>query len=149
DPLAGLKGGNVKTDRRRIRRPLTPADLGRLLDTARASREEFRGMTGAARYHAYVVALSTGFRLEEVAGLCPEGFDLAAAPPTVRLAAADTKNRQGANQPLPRQAVALMTAYLAGRPVGQPVWPGTWAERGAEMLQLDLAAAGIPYRVDG
>lgn len=26
------------------------------------------------------------------------------------------------------------------------LWPGTWCERGADMLRRDLAKAGIPYR---
>src|SRR4029450_585212 len=34
---------------------------------------------------------------------------------------------------------------------GQPVWGGPWASarRGAEMLRIDLEAAGIPYVVEG
>src|SRR5437588_7485013 len=38
---------------------------------------------------------------------------------------------------------------LADRPAGQPVWPGSWHERGADMLRDDLEAAGIPYVVEG
>src|SRR5262249_47036184 len=41
---------------------------------------------------------------------------------------------------------AALRAYLAGRPAQQPVWPGRWPDDAAEMLRLDLAAAGIPYR---
>ncbi len=149
DPLAGLKGGNVKTDRRHIRRTLPADQLAKLLDVTRASAETVRGLGGDARHHAYVMALSTGFRLEEVAGLCPENFDLSADPPMVRLAAADIKNRQGANQPLPRPTADLLATYLGGKPVSQPIWPGTWGTRGANMLKLDLKAAGIPYSVPG
>jgi hypothetical protein len=42
-----------------------------------------------------------------------------------------------------------MRAYLAGKPMDSPVWPGTWADRGADMLRIDLDAAGIPYVVEG
>ncbi len=149
DPLAGLKGGNVRTDRRHIRRTLPADQLAKLLDTARGSQQMFRGLGGDTRYHADIVALATGFRLEEVAGLCPEDFDLTADPPTVRLAAVDTKNRQGANQPLPQPTADLLASYLGSKPVGQPIWPGTWGTRGTDTLKLDLKAAGIPYSVQG
>ena len=36
-----------------------------------------------------------------------------------------------------------------GRPEAALVWPGTWKEDAAEMLRLDLAAAGIPYATPG
>jgi len=32
---------------------------------------------------------------------------------------------------------------------GQPVWPGSWHEKAAAMLRRDLAAASIPYVIDG
>src|SRR5438105_2104534 len=35
------------------------------------------------------------------------------------------------------------------KPIGAPVWPGTWHERAADMLRVDLDAAGIPYIVQG
>jgi Phage integrase family len=40
-----------------------------------------------------------------------------------------------------------LIGYLASKPVGVPIWGGTWASdhRGAEMLRGDLAAVGIPY----
>ena len=41
---------------------------------------------------------------------------------------------------------ALMKSYLAGKPKGETVLPGTWHDRAAEMLRGDLDAAGIPYQ---
>src|SRR5439155_416709 len=40
---------------------------------------------------------------------------------------------------------------LAGKPAGEPVWPGKWAKSraAAVMLRKVLEAAGIPYVVDG
>src|SRR5262249_24862075 len=36
------------------------------------------------------------------------------------------------------------------KPAGEPVWPGTWADGdAAEMLRIDLEAAGVPYVVEG
>jgi hypothetical protein len=42
-----------------------------------------------------------------------------------------------------------LKAYLADKPLGQPVWPGTWHQKAAEMLRIDLEAAGIPFAVPG
>src|SRR5262249_47537762 len=41
--------------------------------------------------------------------------------------------------------------YLKDKPSGQRVWGGTWAQdrRAAEMLRIDLDAAGVPYVIEG
>jgi hypothetical protein len=46
--------------------------------------------------------------------------------------------------PLPPDVAGALRRYLPGRPEGQPVWPGTWHKDAAEMLRVDLEAAGIP-----
>src|SRR6202008_3471937 len=76
-------------------------------------------------------------------------FDLTANPPTATVAAAYTKNKRLAVQPLPPDVAAALRGYLAGRTPGHPVWPGTGAEDGADMLRIDLEAAGVPYAVEG
>ncbi len=45
----------------------------------------------------------------------------------------------------------LLRVFLAGKADHKPVWGGTWARdhRGAEMLRIDLDAAGIPYATEG
>jgi hypothetical protein len=35
--------------------------------------------------------------------------------------------------------------YVAGKARGAQLWPGAWPEAGAELIRLDLEAAGIPY----
>ena len=54
-------------------------------------------------------------------------------------------------QPLPADVAELLRDYLADKPAGRPVWGGTWAKdyKGAEMLRLDLEAAGIAYAAPG
>ena len=42
---------------------------------------------------------------------------------------------------------AALAGYLADRPAGALVWPGTWADRAADMLRLDLEAAGRNHRL--
>src|SRR5207248_7987177 len=60
-----------------------------------------------------------------------------------------TKNRKGAVQPLAADLVAELREYLKGRPGKDPLWPGTWAKRSADMLRIDLEAAGLGVEVDG
>jgi integrase len=42
---------------------------------------------------------------------------------------------------------ATLKSYLTGRPLGVPVWPGTWSTRAADMIQADALAAGVPVEV--
>src|SRR5262249_17816944 len=72
-------------------------------------------------------------------------------PPAVALSAANAKNGRAAVQPLPPDVAGLLRDYLRDKPAGRPVWPGTWYADGdaAEMLRIDLEAAGVPYAVEG
>jgi integrase len=106
-------------------------------------------MTGADRYHLYLTACATGFRAGELASLTPASFDLGALPARVTLPARKGKNRRLAVQPLPADVAEALRDYLAGRPADLSVWPGCWSDRAADMLRPDLAAAGIPFRVEG
>jgi len=69
--------------------------------------------------------------------------------PSVTLRGNVAKNGRLAVQPLPPDLAAALRSHLADRPAAQPVWPGTWREKGAAMLRRDLAEAGIPYVTDG
>jgi hypothetical protein len=69
--------------------------------------------------------------------------------PAVALPARRAKNKRSAYQTLPPEVVHALRDYLGGRPLDQPVWPGTWFEKAAEMFRLDLEAAGIPYVIGG
>jgi integrase len=71
--------------------------------------------------------------------------------PTVTRSARRNKSRVQKVQPLPADVAELLRDYLLDKPNGQPVWAGTWAKdrEGAEMLRIDLEAAGIPYTVEG
>src|SRR5262249_53563068 len=104
---------------------------------------------GRDRHFLYLCAMGTGFRAGELASLQPESFALDAEPPSVVCRAGYTKNGKTATQPLPAEIAEALRGYLADRPVGQPVWPGSWHERGAEMLRDGLEAAGIPYVIEG
>jgi integrase len=148
-PVAHLQGGNPKLDRRHDRRELAVEELVRVMEAARVSAAAFRGLTGEDRFHVYLAAIGTGFRAGELATLRPGSFALDAAPPTATLPFAATKNRKGATQPLPPSVTAALRGYLAGKPAGGPVWPGRWHKNAADMLRIDLEAAGVPYSVEG
>jgi integrase len=149
NPLAHLSGGNVKLDRRHDRRTLSPEQLRAIIQAARHSGQEFRGLRGPDRAMLYSVACASGFRASELASLCPNAFALDEELPTVTLAAEHAKNGRTAVQPLPPDVVLALREYLAGRPDDAPVWSGTWPKKAAEMIGLDLEVAGIPYVVDG
>jgi integrase len=149
NPLVHLSGGNVKLDRRHDRRAIPLDELRAVFEAAARSDITFRGLSGPDRHILYLTACATGFRAEELACLRPESFDFDAAPPVAILGASETKNRQGATQPLPADVAAALRDYLQGRPAGVPLWPGNWWKRGADMLRIDLDAAGIPYAVEG
>jgi integrase len=151
NPMAHLEAGNVEADRRHDRRELTGDELRRLLEVTQASTRTFAGLSGQDRYHLYATACGTGFRASGLASLTPESFDLACDMPTVALAARRNKSRKLKVQPLPADLADLLRGYLQRKPGHQPIWAGTWAKsfKAAEMLRLDLEAAGIPYAMDG
>ena len=149
NPLTHMKGGNARQDRRHDRRPLSLDELRSVIQAARQSSRDFRGLAGVDRAVLYSVACASGFRASELASLFPEAFSLDGELPTVTLPAEHAKNGRTAVQPLPPDIVEALRSYLSGRAVNQPLWSGTCLERAAEMFRLDLADAGIPYVVAG
>ena len=151
NPLETLGYTDARTDIRRARRELTAEELQRLFVAARDSGRSFRGLAGPDRFYLYLTAAGTGFRANALANLMPADFDLNAGSPSVTLAARFNKARRLKVQPLPADVAEALCRYLADKPGNSAVWGGTWARdhRGAEMLRLDLEAAGIAYAVEG
>ncbi len=83
----------------------------------------------------YAVGMTTGFRAGELASLEPSAFALDGEPPTATVKAAYSKNRR----------TSCLRGYFDGKPARDPVWPGSWADDAADMLRIDLEAAGIPF----
>lgn len=148
NPLAKLRRGNAATDRRHDRRALSDEEFGRLLAAANKSEQRIHGLAGPDRAMLYATAAATGFRVGELAALRPSSFRLEEETPLVVCRASYAKNGKVAYQPLPPTIVAPLRAYLAGRAEDKTVWPGYWSQRAAELLQADLAAAGLPYETD-
>jgi integrase len=151
NPLAGLSCAKVTdADRKRKRRPLTDDEAARLISTTRRSPESFTGLTGPDRAMLYLLAINTGLRASELASLTPESFELGEDRSLVRCQAGYTKNGQEAELPLRRDVATQVRNWLADKPAGRPVWPGTWASHrhGAEMIRIDLTAADVDYEDD-
>jgi integrase len=102
------------------------------------------GMIGPDRAILYALALGTGFRADELRTLTPERFALDSDPPTVTADACYTKNGKEAVQPIAIGLADRLRPWLALKPPGRPVFDGM-TDRTAEMLRVDLEAAGVPY----
>lgn len=149
NPFEALSLVNSATDVRRARRELNANELRRLFDAAKANKTVYRGLSGQDRYMLYLTAAGTGYRANALANLTPSDFDLAET--IVTLPARFNKSRKLKVQPLPPDVADALHDYLCDKPAGSPVWGEPWARehRGAEMLRIDLKAAGIPYSVEG
>jgi integrase len=148
-PLQHLPFLNTQTDVRHARRALSVEELTRILDAALGSEKIFRGLAGRDRHALYLAAMSTGFRASELGALRPRCFELDAVPALITLPAEHTKNKQPVAQPVAADVALALADYLAGRPDNQPAWPGTWPEKAAEMLRIDLDAAAVAYVTEG
>ena len=148
NPLAGLDGLNVRTDRRHDRRALTVDEARRLLAAAERGPVSF-GMTGPERALAYRLAAETGLRAGEVGSLTRSSFVLDGPRPTVTVAAAYSKRPREDVLPLRRELAAALRGHLAGKPPGAQAF-NVPPKRGdaAKMIRRDLEAAGIDYRND-
>ena len=143
DALAHLASYNVQTDRRHQRRAISDTEFARVLAAAEAGQDVL-GMSGRDRRFLYVLAAGTGFRRGELRSLTPESFDLDANPPTVTVEAGYSKRRRRDVQPIRRDLAELLRPWLADRPAGEPIL--TIPDDTSEMIQVDLAASGIPYK---
>src|SRR5262249_38404207 len=132
DPLAGMDLPSQETQTHR--RALSPEELAAVVAAAEASPKVFRDLTGPDRAVLYLVAAATGYRTGELAKLTPANFSLDGDVPTVRLKGKATKNKKAAEQPLPPAVAARLRVYLKGKPTDQPVWPGSWWDRSADMM---------------
>jgi integrase len=144
DVLFGLSGYNAETDKRHDRRTLGLDELKRLVSTT-ANAYPHHCMTGPARALLYRLAAETGLRYSEIGSVKPESFNWKAHSVTVD--AAYTKNKQTATLPLTDALAADLRAYVATIARGEPVFTLP-VGKGADMLRMDLKAAGIPYRDD-
>ncbi len=147
DALAGLAGFNVETDRRYVRREMTPDEAAYLLRTVENYTTAMHNMPGPDRAMAYRVALGTGFRAKELRSLTPASFDLDADPATVTVDAAYSKRRRQDVQPIRSDLADSLRPWLAK--YGRDEHPfAAMPERTARMLRDDLDEARLRWLQD-
>ncbi len=140
--LRGVKGFNVKEDRRHDRRTISLDELQKLVETAEHGPKVL-GVPGPVRALCYRLAVATGLRYAEIRSITPDSFDWDA--PSVSVTAAYTKNGDPATLPLPADLADDLALFVATLPAGEPIFPLP-DEKGAEMLRADLEAADIDYQ---
>jgi integrase/recombinase XerC len=128
----------------RNRRALTAKEVAKLLKVTKNSDTSFYNVSGYERYLIYSLALSTGLRANEIRTLTVIDFDFIHHTVTVR--PKNEKARRGATLPLQKELsikIKDFTKYKtpAARALSLP-------SKTSEMLQADLAQAGIEYKTD-
>lgn len=150
DPLAGkVPKLNEQVDRRRSDRIPTPAELDALFTAAASARRRRCLITGPDRAVLYRTAAYTGFRASELASLTPDSFAWAGGRVvSVTVQAADAKGKRTETVPVPGHLADVLAPWLAGRPAGEPVWPGDWAANRGQWswLDRDCGRAGISQK---
>ena len=140
--LAHLATSNPEADRRRRRRALTPEEAARLVQAAERG-PAVKGMTGPDR--ARLLCPGPRDRVPRLGTGQPDPRAVRPGrhPPTATVPAGYTKNGREAVQPLPPPLADRLAPWLATLPPGRPVF--NLPDRTAEMIRVDLAAAGIAY----
>lgn len=146
NPLAPLSRLNADVDVRVERRVLPPAQFLALLDASRQGKPDM-GLSGEDRTRLYLTAARTGFRASELASLTPASFDREKLIVTVE--AGYSKHKRRDVQPILADVLEVVSPLLEKTPKGQPLWPGNWPDRAAQMLRTDLDQANIVYLLDG
>jgi len=96
----------------------------------------------------YLLALRTGLRRKELRSLTPESFNFSSKVPSVALHASNSKRRKQDRLPLPKDVATLFQEFIAELEPNEPVWPGSWWRKSAEMIRKDLTGAGLSVKDD-
>jgi len=145
DPLAGLSRSNAEAAPAYRRITLEPQQLARLIEATQCSRRVFRGLDGQSRAVLYLVAATTGLRAHELATLTEEHVSLDPQQSVIVVEAGYSKRRRTDVVPLPEATAERLRQYLSARKATGRLWPGSWYQKAARMLLLDLEEAGIEY----
>jgi len=152
-PFRRVRPVSTEADRRHERREPTDAEVTLLFSCLEAAEPRTRtgrrmklrdGMTAAARAMLYKVSMSTGFRAKEMRSLRPHSFNLERG--TVTVPAAYAKNKRMDTLPLPAWLVEELGAYFAS---GGATWETLREDHPGDVLQRDLADAGVEYTLPG
>lgn len=103
------------------------------------------GMTGPERAFLYRMARTTGLRKSELGSLTPRSFCFD-DPPRLIVEAAYSKHRESDTVFIHPDMAAEIQSRLVGLEPHQPLFPLLSQRKTADMMQVDLKAAGIPYQ---
>ena len=113
NPFAGLGRLSTKTDRRYVRRTLTPSEVSAIVAAGKSRARE--AVQGDNRAMAYMLMAYTGLRWNECRTLRLSDVHLEGETPYIELQAGLEKNRQGAKIPLHAQTAAALDSFIAQR----------------------------------
>jgi integrase len=142
DRLAHLSAQNPAIDRRRVRRPLSPEEFARLLETVEKGPSR-QSLTGSDRVIVYILACYTGFRRNEIGSVKLHSFNFVSEPPTLTVEAGYSKRRRTDVMPIRADLAKRIQDWIASKKKLDPIKPlvNLTLKRTAEMLKKDLAAA--------
>jgi len=148
NPFRGFYKMNTAVDVRKKRRPLTVAELNKLVKAARASNVTVEGYDGETRARIYTVAALTGLRRSEIATLSPESFSglESGSRAMLKVEAACSKHRREDNMPVHDSLVTQLRSWLVDSEPGEPLFPKLAKRKTFEMIEKDLERADIPYK---
>jgi integrase len=137
---------NVTTGSRLIRRTLSQDELRKLFEAARYSTKRYGFMTGRRRALAYELLLYSGFRPSELARTRIDDYMLDNGNPRIRCKAHNSKTGYERTVPIPAHFAEALKGYLdeLEYPADRPIWRGIATCGSDELIDHDLAAAGIP-----
>lgn len=162
DPLRHFrKTGICKGTEVRKRDAYTDSELSRILTATRSGPMRYK-FTALQRVMLYRFACETGFRAEECAAVRKKDFsdDLC----WVHLATHFTKDKKGANQPIPQRIRADLSQFIVNLGPDDWLWPGGWQQndrgkwvaagwikdsKAGYILTQDATAAGLVIGLRG
>jgi integrase len=140
--LAHLSAQNPAIDRRRVRRPLSPEEFARLLESVEKGPGRL-SLTGPDRVIVYILACYTGFRRNEIGSVKAHSFNFESDPPTLTAEAGYSKRRRTDVMPIRVDLAKRIQDWIASKKKLDPTKPlvNIALKRTTEMLKKDLAAA--------
>jgi integrase len=139
DPLVAMprQPGTGEIPQTFYRRALNDAEFAMIITNARTSPAVYDSITPRQRVHIYYIARWTGFRAAEVASLAPGSFDLDADEPAITIECTISKRRKLDRQIVPPAVIQALRDFILEKPKGEPLFPGKWYRKAAEMLRVD------------
>lgn len=145
--LTNLRDENEDLDKRHLRTNLEDHELTALLDAAKASTKVIEGITGPDRAMLYYLGATTGLRRKELSSLTPESFRWEKEASTITVEASWSKARRAHVLYLPPWSLPIIKPWVEQLESGTLLFPGLATKKTDKMIEQDLTAAGVPYKL--